>query len=328
MTSTDAPPAVPPAPAPAPPVLAEVVRSGFTEGHHRGSLVLLAADGSVERAIGDPAAPVFPRSSNKPMQAAAILRAGLDLSGERLALAAASHSGEPFHIDLARKMLAEHGLSPADLQTPPDLPLDPVEAEAYLAGGHVRERITMNCSGKHAAMLAVCVRNGWDTATYLAPDHPLQQLIGQFVAEAAGEPVAAVGTDGCGAPLMAIGLTGLARAFRSFVLAEPGSAGRRVADAMRAHPEYVAGTRRPDTWLMREVPGTLSKMGAEAVQAVALADGRALAFKVDDGSARALGPVLARALELLGVEAPVVARIGRSPLLGGAAEVGEIRATF
>ncbi|MFF3828656.1 asparaginase [Streptomyces griseus] len=328
MTSTDAPSAISSVPTPAPPVLAEVVRSGFTEGHHRGSLVLLAADGSVERAIGDPAAPVFPRSSNKPMQAAAILRAGLDLAGERLALAAASHSGEPFHLDLARKMLAEHGLGPGDLLTPPDLPLDPVEAEAYLAAGHVRERITMNCSGKHAAMLAVCVRNGWDTATYLAPDHPLQQLIGQVVAEAAGEPVAALGTDGCGAPLMAIGLTGLARAFRSFVLAEPGSAERRVADAMRAHPEYVAGTRRPDTWLMREVPGTLSKMGAEAVQAVALADGRALAFKIDDGAGRALGPVLARALELLGVDAPVVARIGRSPLLGGAAEVGEIRATF
>ncbi|MFI5483243.1 asparaginase [Streptomyces rubiginosohelvolus] len=328
MTSSDAPSAISSAPAAAPPVLAEVVRSGFTEGHHRGSLVLLAADGSVERAIGDPAAPVFPRSSNKPMQAAAILRAGLDLAGERLALAAASHSGEPFHLDLARKMLAEHGLSPADLQTPPDLPLDPVEAETYLASGNVRERITMNCSGKHAAMLAVCVRNGWDTATYLDPAHPLQQLVGQVVAEAAGEPVASVGTDGCGAPLMAIGLTGLARAFRSFVLAEPGSAERRVADAMRAHPEYVAGTRRPDTWLMREVPGTLSKMGAEAVQAVALADGRALAFKIDDGSVRALGPVLARALELLGVDAPVVARIGRSPLLGGAAEVGEIRATF
>ncbi|MEU7331021.1 asparaginase [Streptomyces parvus] len=328
MTSSDAPSAIPSAAVPAPPVLAEVVRSGFTEGHHRGSLVLLAADGSVERAIGDPAAPVFPRSSNKPMQAAAILRAGLDLSGERLALAAASHSGEPFHLDLARKMLAEHGLGPADLQTPPDLPLDPVEAETYLAAGNVRERITMNCSGKHAAMLAVCVRNGWDTATYLDPAHPLQQLVGQVVAEAAGEPVAAVGTDGCGAPLMAIGLTGLARAFRSFVLAEPGSAERRVADAMRAHPEYVAGTRRPDTWLMREVPGTLSKMGAEAVQAVALPDGRALAFKIDDGAGRALGPVLARALELLGVDAPVVARIGRSPLLGGAAEVGEIRATF
>ncbi|WP_327116242.1 asparaginase [Streptomyces sp. NBC_01341] len=310
------------------PVLAEVVRSGFTEGHHRGSLVVLAADGSVELALGDPAAPVFPRSSNKPMQAAAILRAGLDLSGERLALAAASHSGEDFHLDLVRTMLAEHGLKPDDLQTPPDLPLDPVQAETYLAAGGVREPLTMNCSGKHAAMLAVCVRNGWDTATYLDPAHPLQRLVGEVVAESAGEPVAALGTDGCGAPLMAIGLVGLARAFRTFVLAEPGSAERRVADAMRAHPEYVAGTRRPDTWLMREVPGTLSKMGAEAVQAVALPDGRALAFKIDDGSTRALGPVLARALGLLGVDAPVVARIGSAPLMGGAAEVGEVRAAF
>ncbi|MFJ8754114.1 asparaginase [Streptomyces sp. NPDC102441] len=317
-----------PSSSPVPPVLAEVVRSGFTEGHHRGSLVVLAADGSVELALGDPAAPVFPRSSNKPMQAAAILRAGLDLSGERLALAAASHSGEAFHLDLVRTMLAEHGLKPDDLQTPPDLPLDPVEAEAYLAAGGVREPLTMNCSGKHAAMLAVCVRNGWDTATCLDASHPLQRLVGEVVAEAAGEPVAAIGTDGCGAPLMAIGLVGLARAFRAFVLAEPGTAERRVADAMRAHPEYVAGTRRPDTWLMREVPGTLSKMGAEAVQALALPDGRALAFKIDDGATRALGPVLARSLELLGVDAPVVSRIGRAPLLGGAAEVGEIRAAF
>ncbi|MER6501260.1 asparaginase [Streptomyces sp. NPDC001455] len=310
------------------PVLAEVVRSGFVEGGHRGSLVVLAADGSVERALGDPAAPVFPRSANKPMQAAAVLRAGLDLSGERLALAAASHSGEGFHLDLVRTMLAEHGLTPGDLRTPPDLPLDPAEAEAYLAAGNVRERITMNCSGKHTAMLAACALNGWDRTSYLDPAHPLQRLVHQVVEEVAGEPVAAVGTDGCGAPLMAISLVGLARAFRSFVLAEPGTTERRVGDAMRAHPEYVAGTRRPDTWLMREVPGTLSKMGAEAVQAVALPDGRALAFKIDDGAGRALGPVLARSLGLLGVDAPVVDRIGHAPLLGGGDEVGEIRAAF
>ncbi|MFB6944326.1 asparaginase [Streptomyces sp. NPDC060286] len=311
-----------------PPVLAEVVRSGFVEGRHRGSLVVLAADGSVEKALGDPTAPVFPRSSNKPMQAAAVLRAGLDLSGERLALAAASHSGEGFHLELVTAMLAEHGLTPGDLQTPPDLPLDPAEAETYLAAGHVRERITMNCSGKHAAMLAACAVNGWDRASYLDPAHPLQQLVHQVVEEAAGEPVSAVGTDGCGAPLMAISLVGLARAFRTFVTADPGTAERRVGDAMRAHPEYVAGTRRPDTWLMREVPGALSKMGAEAVQAVALADGRALAFKIDDGAARALGPVLARSLRLLGIDAPVVSRIGHAPLLGGGGEVGEIRAAF
>ncbi|MFI1867430.1 asparaginase [Streptomyces jumonjinensis] len=310
------------------PVLAEVVRSGFVEGRHRGSLVVLAADGSVELSLGDPAAPVFPRSANKPFQAAAVLRAGLDLAGEQLALAAASHSGERFHRDLVHTMLTEQGISADELQTPPDLPLDPVEAEHYLAAGGVRDRVTMNCSGKHAAMLAACALNGWDRTSYLDPRHPLQLLTRTVIEEAAGERAAAIGTDGCGAPLAAISLTGLARAFRSLVLAEPGSAGRRVADAMRAHPEYVAGTRRADTWLMRELPGTLSKMGAEAVQAVALADGRALAFKVDDGSLRALGPVLGRALELLGVDSPVVGRIGRAPLLGGGAEVGEIRTAF
>ncbi|MGP2436711.1 asparaginase [Streptomyces sp. JW3] len=323
-TRTSTPEATPPAP----PVLAEVVRSGFVEGRHRGSLVVLDPDGTVELALGDPAAAVFPRSANKPMQAAGVLRAGLELAGERLALAAASHSGESFHRDLVRKMLAEHGLAAGLLQCPPDLPLDAEERDTYLASGAAPDRVTMNCSGKHTAMLAVCAERGWPLESYLDPGHPLQRLIHEVVAEAAGEPVAAVGTDGCGAPLMAITLTGLARAFRSFVRAAPGSAERQVADAMRAHPEYVAGTRRADTWLMREVPGTLSKMGAEAVQAVALPDGRALAFKVDDGSTRALGPVLARALTLLGVDAPVVARIGRAPLLGGGQEVGEIRAAF
>lgn len=310
------------------PVLAEVVRSGFVEGRHRGSLVVLAADGSVDWSLGDVTAPVFPRSTNKPMQAAAVLRAGLDLSGERLALAAASHSGEPFHLDLVRTMLAEHGLTADHLQTPADLPLDPEEAEAYLASGRVRDRLTMNCSGKHTAMLAACALNGWPLATYLDEVHPLQQLVADGVRTASGEDVAHVGTDGCGAPLLSLSLTGLARAFRHFVMAEPGSPERQVADAMRAHPEYVAGTRRPDTWLMQALPGTLSKMGAEAVQALALPDGRALAFKIDDGATRTLGPVLARTLRLMGLDAPVLTRLEDAPLLGGGARVGEVRASF
>jgi L-asparaginase II len=310
------------------PVLAEVIRSGFVEGHHRGSLVLLDADGAVDFALGEVTAPVFPRSANKPMQAEALLRAGLDLDGELLALAAASHSGETFHLDGVRKILASADLDEGALQTPPDLPLDPTEAEHWLQGGGTRDPLLMNCSGKHAAMLAVCVRNGWPLESYLDLSHPLQQLVLEVVRDASGESVDHIGIDGCGAPLMALSLTGLARAFRSYVLAEPGTARRQVADAMRAHPQYVAGTRRPDTWLMREVPGTLSKMGAEAVQAVALADGRALAFKIDDGAGRALGPVLARALRMLGVDAPVVDRIGDAPLMGGPERVGEIRAAF
>ncbi len=328
MSASAVTPPVPSPRDPAPPVLAEVVRSGFVEGRHRGSLVLLDADGAVELALGDVTRPVFPRSSNKPMQAAGVLRAGLDLSGERLALAAASHSGEPFHRDLVHKMLDEQGLAEALLQCPPDLPLDAEERETYLASGEVRSRVTMNCSGKHTAMLAACALREWPQDSYLDPAHPLQQLIHEVVEDAAGEKVAAVGTDGCGAPLLAISLTGLARAYRTFALADPASAEGRVATAMRTHPEYVAGTRRPDTWLMRAVPGTLSKMGAEAVQAVALPDGRSLAFKVEDGGGRALGPVLARALRLMGVESPVVERIGRAPVSGGAGVVGEIRAAF
>jgi L-asparaginase II len=311
-------------------VLAEAVRSGFAESRHRGSLVLLEADGSVRLALGDVTSPVFPRSSNKPMQAAAALRAGAELDGELLALAAASHSGQPFHLEGVRKILAGAGLSESALRTPPDLPLDREEAEAWQRAGRAPASIAMNCSGKHAAMLAACAANGWPQATYRDPDHPLQRLVREVVEEATGERVAAVGVDGCGAPVLAFSLTGLARAFRAYVLAPPGSEPRRVADAMRAHPEYVAGTRRHDTWLMRDVPGALSKTGAEAVQAVALPDGRALALKIDDGNQRALGPVLARALALLDAPAPApaLARIADAPLLGGGVRVGEVRAVF
>ncbi|MFC9927817.1 asparaginase [Streptomyces sp. NPDC127190] len=312
----------------APPVLAEVVRSGFVEGRHRGSLVLLAVDGSVELALGDVTSPVFPRSANKPMQAAGVLRAGLELAGPRLALAAASHSGEPFHRDLVRTMLQEHGLSPQQLRCPPALPLDQEEQEAYLAAGGRRDPVAMNCSGKHTAMLAAAALRNWPLDSYLDPDHPVQRLIRTVLEAAAGETAAAVGTDGCGAPLWAISLTGLARAYRAFALADPGTPERRVADAMRAHPEYVAGTRRHDTWLMREIPGVLSKVGAEAVQALALPEGRALALKIEDGGARALGPVVSHALRRIGVTAPVLDRVGRLPLLGGGREVGEIRPVF
>lgn len=319
-------------PAAAAPVaeLAEVVRSGFVEGRHRGSLVVLAADGSVELSLGSPDAPVFPRSSNKPMQAAAILRTGLDLDGELLALAAASHSAETFHLDAVRRILAGAGLGTGALQTPPSWPLDDAVKEDWIRSGGHPEPILMDCSGKHAAMLASCVANGWDTASYLDQAHPVQQQVLESIERLSGESVDTIGTDGCGAPLMALSLTGLARAFRAMLLADPGTPERRVADAMRAHPEYVAGTRRIDTWLMRGVPGSLSKMGAEAVQAVALPDGRALAFKIDDGAYRAIGPVLAAVLRRIGVPGTgdTLNRIACAPLYGGGRPVGEIRAAF
>ncbi|MGP4109996.1 asparaginase [Streptomyces sp. 4N509B] len=307
-----------------PPVLAEVVRSGFVEGRHRGSLVVLAADGSPTRTLGDVTSPVSPRSSVKPLQAAAMLAAGARLAGERLALAAASHSGETFHRVLVARMLAEQGLDESDLACPPV----PVPGAAP---GADASRIAMNCSGKHTGMLAACLARDWPTATYTDPEHPFQVLVRETVETAAGERVAHVGVDGCGAPLLAFSLTGLARAFRGLVLAEPGTPERRVADAMRAHPEFVAGTGRSDTLLMRGVPGVLAKIGAEGVQAVALPDGRALAFKIEDGDplGRARGPVLAAALAGLGVNAPAVLdELADSPVRGGGRRVGEVRATL
>lgn len=308
-----------------PVVVAEVVRSGFVEGRHHGSAVGLTAEGKVALAVGATEVPVFPRSSNKPMQAAAMLRSGLDLDAELLALGAASHSGEPYHVEGVRKILAGAGLDEGALQCPPAMPLDAEAAREVLRGGGDVARVYMNCSGKHAAMLATCVARGWPTGTYRDPRHPLQLAIRETVERVSGERVAAVGVDGCGAPLFAVSLTGLARAFRAMVLAEPGTPERRVVDAMRAHPERTSGTRRDERALMAGVPGLLVKGGAEGVDAFALADGRAGALKIDDGAARARVPLTVAVLRALGVDAPVLDRLATTPVLGGGEPVGEVR---
>jgi L-asparaginase II len=313
-------------------VLAEVVRSGLTESRHRASVVVLDPEGRVLRATGQVTAPFFPRSVNKPMQAAAMLQAGLDLDGALLALAAASHSGEDFHAEGVREILSPAGLTEEDLRCPPSLPLDDQAAAAVLQHGGQASRRYMNCSGKHAAMLATCVRAGWPTASYLDPDHPLQRSIRGAVAGLAGEPVTACGVDGCGAPLFALSLTGVARALQAMVIAPPGSAERRVADAMRAYPAWTSGSRRPERALMAAVPGLLLKSGAEGVEGFALADGRAVAYKIEDGSGRARPALSAALLGWLGAggpdAAPVLAELGEVPVLGGGRPVGSVRVTL
>ena len=307
------------------PVVAEVVRSGFTESRHRGAVAGLAADGTQVISAGQTAVPFFPRSANKPLQATGMLRCGLDLDGELLALASASHSGEDFHVDGVRKILSGAGLTEADLRCPPSWPLDLSTMRRLMAGGEEMSRIRMNCSGKHSAMLATCVRNGWDTAGYLAPDHPLQQALRRTVEDLAAEPVTATGVDGCGAPLFALTLGGLARAFRELVVAAPGTPECRVADAMRAYPEWTSGTTRDERLLMDAVPGLLIKGGAEGVDAFALADGRAGAVKIDDGAHRGRTPVTVATLRLLGAAVPDLG-LATAPVIGGEAEVGVIRA--
>jgi len=315
------------------PVIAEIVRSGFVEGHHYGSAVALDPEHAVTYQRGDVTATVLPRSCNKPLQAVGMVRAGLDLDGELLALACASHSGEDFHVDGVRRILAGAGLDESALQTPPDWPLDDEVRDRLVRAGGARSRLHMNCSGKHAAMLATCVLNDWPTDTYLDPAHPLQQTIAATFSDLTGEPVGHVAVDGCGAPLLGTSLRGLARAFSVLATADR-PAERRVAAAIRRHPEYVSGTNRDERVLLGAVPGAVAKAGAESCYVVALPDGRSFALKTDDGAARARPVVMAALLERLGitdepgVDGDAVRRTGAAPLKGGPLVVGEIRAVL
>jgi L-asparaginase II len=304
-------------------VLAHVERSGFVEGVHRGSVVVLGPDGAVVAAAGDVDAPVFPRSSNKPLQAVGMLRAGLDLPADDLAIACASHWGEPVHLERVRSVLAGAGLGEEALRCPPDLPLDEGARAAVLRAGGGPAPVFMNCSGKHAAMLATCVRNGWPLDDYRAPDHPLQKHVTATFEELTGGPVAATGVDGCGAPVLSASLTALARAFLELVEAPAGTDRRRVADAVRAYPVLTSGTLAEDAAVMAAVPGLLSKVGAEGVWALAVPGAGAVALKIDDGATRARRPVAASALRRLGVEVDGTVRV-----MGGGRPVGDVRATW
>lgn len=308
------------------PVLVEVERSGFVESRHRGVAIGLGPDGDALVRAGAVDEPIFPRSANKPIQAVAMLRRGLPLKDELLALAAASHSGEDFHVEGVEKILAGAGLGSGALRCPAQWPLEPPIAIKVARAGGDRSSLRMNCSGKHAAMLATCVVNGWPTETYLAFDHPLQLAIREAVTDLTGERPSAAGVDGCGAPLFAVSAEGVARAFRAVVLAEPGSPERRLADAMRAHPEWTSGTRRDERRLMDAVPGLLVKCGAEGVDAFALPDGRTGAIKIDDGAMRARTPVTVALLRALGAPGDAaLEELATTPLYGGNEVVGAIR---
>jgi len=309
-------------------LLAELVRSGFVEGRHYGHAVIVDPTGDLVAAWGDPQAVIFPRSANKPAQAGAMVRAGLELDPRLLALAASSHSGEAEHLVGVEEILAGAGLAEQDLRTPADLPLDPVERDAWVRADRPARPIAMNCSGKHAAMLATSVRNGWPLVDYRSPEHPLQRAISAELATLAGEPITAIGVDGCGAPVLALSVTGLARSLSACVQAEPASATGQVVSAMRAHPMMVGGSRRQVSHLMAQVPGLVVKDGAEGVFVAALPDGHAMAVKVLDGSERGRLVVLVHLLERLGVSSPILDDYRTLPVLGGGEVVGMVRSAL
>lgn len=304
--------------------LAEVVRSGMVEGVHFGAVVALGPDGSVAWSVGDPDQLVYPRSSAKPVQAAGMLRAGLDLPDELLALVCASHQGEPIHVEGVGRILGGVGLGSEALQCTPKLPSHGPSARAVVRGGGSEAAVYSDCSGKHAGMLATCRRSGWPTDDYLEAGHPLQVALRAEFERVTGGEVRHAGVDGCGAPIWACPLVELARAFRTGVTEPAGMPLRRAADAMRGHPELVSGTGSEVTGLMRAVPGLLVKDGAEGVYGAALPDGRAVAVKVSDGAFRAAQPALVAALVRLGVEPSAVAGWATVPVLGHGEPVGSV----
>ena len=309
-------------------VVAEVVRSGLVESVHHGSVLAIDASGMAVIAVGDIDVPMYGRSSNKPLQAAAMVANGLVLPLDQLALVVASHSGEPRHLEVVRRILHAHGLSEHHLQNTPDLPLDLGAQIAYTRGGGKRSSLTQNCSGKHAGMLATCIVNGWPTDDYLQVEHPLQRVIAGYTARLAGEAVGHTGIDGCGAPVHALTLMGLARAFRTIALAEIGTPEHAVAEAIRTEPELLGGRGRDISVLLRGVPGLVAKDGAEGVYAAATEDGRTVVLKIADGGGRARPPVMVAALERLGVDVSALAELALPPVLGHGRPVGHVRATL
>ena len=274
-------------------VLAELTRNGLVESIHAGHLIMLNADGSDHKVKGSVDMPIFPRSSVKCMQTSAMVRSGLKLEPRLLALTEASHSGAAMHQEGVLEILASADLNESDLQCAFDKPLGDLERVAW--GEKPATRLAMNCSGKHAGMLATCVANGWDTKTYLNADHPLQVAVLAEIESLAGVKVANKTFDGCGAPLFALTTRELANAIRNITISKD-PVHVEVMNAARTYPEMVAGEGRLTTRTMKVVPGLFMKEGAEAVEVASMADGRTLVFKISDGSWRAFGAIMHAAL--------------------------------
>ena len=305
--------------------VAVLERGGIVESRHRGIAALVDPDGKLIDHLGSAKRLVYARSALKPMQVVAMRRAGLMLEGAQLVVSAASHQGTSAHIALVQEILAAAGLSEADLQCPLAWPGNPTARAEAQAKGQTESRLAFNCSGKHAAFLAACVVAGFDTETYLAADHPLQQLIEQVIEEYSGEKILHSSIDGCGAPLHATTVEGLARAIGKFTATDTD-----VVDAMLANPWAVGDTNSMDAIVMKH--GMVAKIGAEGVFVIGLKSGHGVAVKIADGSLRA-APLVALALLHRNhlITDAIYAELNTAlavKSLGGAEVIGELRITL
>ena len=230
-----------------------------------------------------------------------MLRAGLNVDDEKLALICASHSGAQIHIDLTKKILSDAGIAESAMRNATDKPLGEKEKIAW--GDKAGTQFTQNCSGKHAGMLITCQINGWDLESYLDKDHPLQLAIKAELEEMAEEKVSTVSVDGCGAPLFAISTMGLAKAIRKVVTSKD-PIYQQIVKAATSFPELIAGEARLTTRMMKAVPGLFMKEGAEGIEVCALSDGRTIAMKIIDGSWRPVSTIIQSIFDKWSVQMP------------------------
>jgi len=339
-------------PVPAP--LVKVTRGAITESRHRGHVVAVDGDGRVVALLGAPETVSFLRSACKPQQAVPLVASGaaarFRLDDKELALACASHNGEPAHTQTALSMLRKIGLDASALRCGPQEPYSEEAAESLRERGEEPDALHNNCSGKHAGMLALAVHMGAPVEEYERPEHPVQLEVARAVARFAGLPVEdiAVGVDGCAVPTF--GVTVRAMALMAVRLVAPEAAWdgatkqacRRLVAAMLAHPEMVEGDGELDTELMRAGRGRLvSKVGAEGVYTASVLPserwprGLGLAFKLEDGDRkdRARPPVAVECLRQLGVlddaDVRALGKFSGETLKNHRGdEVGEVRADF
>jgi L-asparaginase II len=311
------------------------IRGDAVESRHRVHAAVVDASGALLASAGDPMLATYWRSCAKPFQVMPLLRAGhLDALGwgvDELALACASHGGEPEHVGIACGMLESLGLDEGDLACGAHEPLTKRGARLAERSGGSLTRLHNNCSGKHAAMLALACREGWPRLGYEKRGHPVQEAARSVVAEWSGVSAGTLtqAVDGCGVVTFGLPLAAMARAFgRLVACAEAGDeVPRRIVDAMRMRPFLVGGTDRFDTALMEETEGRIvSKVGAEGVHTVAVVGaGIGLALKVEDGASRAQHPAVLRLLQHLGfLDADLVPRLAaflEQPLVNTRSEV-------
>jgi L-asparaginase II len=261
--------------------LAVLERSGFDESRHLAAGVVVDADGAVLHKVGDATASIYPRSTMKPFQALAIRRSGARFENEEYALTTASHVGTPRHLAAVQSMLVRFGNDERELLCPAAFSLDPPSARLL----DVPTPLAMECSGKHAGMLGACRVNGWDTASYLDPSHPMQRAVVRELQDATGEAVDLIGADGCGTPVFPVTLTGLARGIAGLVADTDADARELVAVALE-NPWAIDGDGYPNATTIDRLR-VFAKLGTEGVMVIGVPARGAVAVKIMDGSLRA-----------------------------------------